>query len=567
MENRIIKKILVLGIIILFVGTAAPQKINGDIIENNNVKKDSENRYINSIIDKSMLDLRYIYNITKALSEIIFTEYNESAGELAKGRNFGTKGERKAAEILFENMTKLGLYTWREPINNTPRTLCSMIPKIACNIDTLERGLTIKKISDWSITPVTEYCIAPRWNFTGTPPIIAKVISLILHPNGFIEQKYNFYNKERLTNNFSYTNLKVKRKPYIYSFVTKVIRNYKNKEPFVYIAKDTDYCKWQEPISKPKYIGIIKNIIFQNIPYNEQVLWTAFQSNCKGLILYDSDNDTYNSPGSRLYNPLPIIHINGSLGRKIFDNPDDYRIDFYINQQWNESVESYNVIGQKNGTNPNETVIVSCLYDSQWNQGTGDSAIGMAIVLGLAKYMKDQNITPRCNVRFIGFCGEELYMRGAYYYEAYHRNESKNLSLVIDLNQLGFKWTNPKLSLVIIPNSEELLSTVNEIANRTDYVNRTGNVTNFGSWVTTEGTPISNAMVFAKAKKKKIWYNTILFVKKGQWYNHHKDGMNHQEGDVIEYFDFLDTSVTSEMIWNVTEHLTVKDNIPLPRIP
>ena len=136
---------MALGIILLFVGTAAPPSINGDIIETNNVKNDSEYQYISSIINESVLDLQYIYNITKALSYIIFTEYNESAGEIAEGRHFGTKGEHKAAEILFENMTDLGLYAWKEPINNTPATLCSIIPKIACKVQVMERGLTVKK--------------------------------------------------------------------------------------------------------------------------------------------------------------------------------------------------------------------------------------------------------------------------------------------------------------------------------------------------------------------------------------------------------------------------------------
>jgi len=126
---------LALGIILLFVGTAAPQNNSGGKIETNNVKNDSEYQYISSIINESILDLQYIYNITKTLSHIIFTEYNESAGEIAEGRHFGTKGEHKAAEILFENMTNLGLYTWKEPINNTPATLCStLLPKIFCPV-------------------------------------------------------------------------------------------------------------------------------------------------------------------------------------------------------------------------------------------------------------------------------------------------------------------------------------------------------------------------------------------------------------------------------------------------
>ena len=556
------KKSLALGIIILFVGTAILPVINGDIIQRNNVKNDSEYQYISSIIDESLLDLQYIYDITKALSHIIFTEYNESAGELAKGRHFGTKGEHKAAEILFENMTNLGLYTWKEPIKNTPATLCSLTSKIASKVQVLERGLIVKKISDHSITPVTECCISSRCNLTpaSMAPISANLVSRMFRVNGFLDRKHNVYDPDRLTHNFSHTNLKVIEKPYRYSFLTEFIRRCIHREPFVYIARDTDYCIWPEPIPELKLIGPIRNKMFQKMPYREIIemgLWSLFDPNCKGLILVDSNNKTFNSHGSNLYCPLPIIYINGSVGKKILDNPDDYRIDFYVNQQWNESVESYNVIGQLNGTDPDETIVVSCLYDSWWCQGTGDSAIGMAIVLAIAKHMKEQNITPKCNVRFIGFCGEEYHMRGAYYYEALHRDE--NTSMIIDLNQLGFKWTKARLTLVIIPNSESLRATVHDIGNRTEYVKRTGNVTGFTTWVSTDGTPISNAMVFAKAKQQiNQPYDTILFVKKGKWDHHHKDGMNHQEGDVLKYFDWLDTSVTSEMIWNVTKHFTVE---------
>lgn len=65
------------------------------------------------------LDLKYIYNITENLSNIIFTEYED--GEIAKGRAYGTKGEHRAADILLENMTKLGLNAYKEQINNTDK--------------------------------------------------------------------------------------------------------------------------------------------------------------------------------------------------------------------------------------------------------------------------------------------------------------------------------------------------------------------------------------------------------------------------------------------------------------
>ena len=66
------------------------------------------------------LDIAYLYNITEALSSIIFDVYDEEAGEIAKGRVFGSKGEQRAAELLAENMSALGLYTTLEQLAPRP---------------------------------------------------------------------------------------------------------------------------------------------------------------------------------------------------------------------------------------------------------------------------------------------------------------------------------------------------------------------------------------------------------------------------------------------------------------
>jgi len=120
-RDNLFKKSLMVWVIFLLIGTGVSSSISGNIVEAKIADKDYAEQAISSIINESVLDLQYIYNITEALSNIIFTEYNESAGEIAKGRYFGTKGEHRAAEILYENMTKLGLYTTLEQIKNTPR--------------------------------------------------------------------------------------------------------------------------------------------------------------------------------------------------------------------------------------------------------------------------------------------------------------------------------------------------------------------------------------------------------------------------------------------------------------
>ena len=91
---------------------------------------------------------------------------------------------------------------------------------------------------------------------------------------------------------------------------------------------------------------------------------------CKALLRYDYHNDSFNTAPNRDM-AVPIVYINGSLGHQINQSRGDYRIDIQFNQSWNDSVESYNVIGQINGSDPNKTVIIECLYDSVWSSGNG----------------------------------------------------------------------------------------------------------------------------------------------------------------------------------------------------
>jgi hypothetical protein len=334
-----------------------------------------------------------------------------------------------------------------------------------------------------------------------------------------------------------------------------MLRHYHNKDPFVYIANDTTFSPW--PKHPAVFTGLIYKFINKTFPDSEMILWRLFQPNCHGVILFDYGNDTFNTGDG---GPLPIIHINRTIGAQIYANPQNYRIDFSLSQRWNDSVESYNVIGQLNSSvNSNKTVVISCLYDSTWCQGTADSAIGMAMVLGIAKYFHDHNDTihPNCTIQFVGFCGEEAGMRGAYFYEANHRND--HITTVIDLNQLGFHQVTPRLTLRIFTNNQSLNSTISTIANRTQYVERTGNITEFETIMQEKGGPESNAAVFARANIdfRTHLYNTILFVKIFKWPFHHRDGQNHTKGDVMTAFDWKDTSITGEMVWNVTKHITV----------
>jgi hypothetical protein len=436
-----------------------------------------------------LLDVNYVYNITKALSDIVFTDYGP--GEIAKGREFGTKGEHHAADILRDNMTLLGLLATKDRLHDI------------AHLNIIGRN----NITDYDCT---------------------------LHHQG-ISESVDCYIASIFSDTFDYHGLQI-----LQNHPTATTRDY------VLIQRSSYHLTLGDshfPSLKFK-LGDFKAIIPMIIDKLRHPHW-------KGLLVYDTNSSTHDMPGIAT---IPIVFINGSVGVRVNASPSDYTIDFHLTQQ-KIKVESYNVIGELPGTDPTKTVIVDCLYDGWWNQATGDAAIGMGIVLGVAKYFHDHHITPQYTVKFIGFAGEEYGMRGAKYYIENHTHE--HIVAVIDLNQLGFRQTEPRLTLQLAANSKKFSDHVWTIAQRTDYLNRTGNVTGIASVVMPFG-HISDDHAFALARPSWIpgyGIDTVCFLKYGAWPMHHRDGENHTKGDVLSFFDPVDVSATGDMILNVTRSL------------
>ena len=133
------------------------------------------------------------------------------------------------------------------------------------------------------------------------------------------------------------------------------------------------------------------------------------------------------------------------------------------------------------------------------------------------------------------------------------RNE--NIIYVIDLNQLGFTQEEPRLYLEIIANKLGFLNEIWEIATKTDYKGRTGAKGMRKFWMP-NGAP-SDDKPFAMNRPK---CKTVCFLKGLNWVYHHRDGLNHTEGDVLKYFNWIDVEATSEIILNVTKHITIDSN-------
>jgi len=496
-SGELLKKILVSWTVLLFVGTSVLPGIGEEIRDVNAISGYQTHDLISS--DDSVLDVQYIYNITRALSSIVFTEYDEEKSEIAMGRSFGTKGEHKAAEILLENMTKLGLWTHKERIK-------SVFPfyDLTNKIEILDYDV---KINNASI----EDCYA-----RGIP----------LNPKDADSE---------FPHNFSYKGL-------------KILREHPAPED-----DNEDYVLINRTFT-PDFTFNGESV-FDFLKVNIKSLFgkknQISHPHCVAVLSYDYlTNDTYDMEGTE--RAFFTFFINKSVGEMIDSNAENLTVDFYVKQRFNKSVESYNVIGQLNGTNPTKTVLVCCLYDGWWGQCTADSAIGMAMVLGIAKYFVDHEIKPKYNIKFIGFGGEEYGRIGSRYYQLAHRREK--IIYVIDLNQVGFKQDGARLRLEVVANNKLFLEKIWKIVERTDYINRTENTADIVKILSTAG-HLSDDRSFALNRHMRC--KTVCFLKNGEWYRHHRDGLGHTEGDVLKYFDPLDVAITGEIVWNVTKYFTV----------
>jgi len=576
------------------------------------------------------LDYSYIYNITEKLSDVIYDAPPDHG--MQKGREFGTTGEHYAAkDIIKPEMISLGLYNpgldppYLEQMENIISKWINY-DNLTTRLDTLLQGLTINESG--TPTPVIDYYISPRWNQT-----ILENVPLTNYD----------YDETLLTNNFTYTGLKIKRRPDFFPFadviiewvnnklvnlttVDEIIQNESLNDPEIYlysimeeleaeynfsfqnydeIGPDNASLPWYNETEAnigQDYVLIGENTFFNpNNEYPDPIdnlkkinplgnartyykylmgfqlfIRSGKNSHCRGLVLYDHNNDTYDM-NIMTDMALPVIFINKSIGKPIYDDTDfwngyisdTYTIDFHINQSYNTSVESYNIIGQINGTDSDKTIIISSYYDSWRGQGVVDGAIPMSTVLAIAKYMKkletEYNIIPKYNIKFIAFGGEEYGFRGAYHYEAAHPDEK--IVAIIDLNQLGFIQTNPDLPLTlnIVTNKLWLRPLLQKILDISRYeVQMAEDDTDAKIRWMPNGAP-ANDRPFARNRSvsKKVngeWRplcKTVCFLKDTNWTRHHRDGLDHTEGDSMKYYSSKDVALSANLIWNVTKFFTI----------
>ncbi|PNX53091.1 MAG: hypothetical protein BV458_06315 [Thermoplasmata archaeon M9B2D] len=332
----------------------------------------------------------------------------------------------------------------------------------------------------------------------------------------------------------------------------------------VQLSKEGDYSKVMRRAKKWSLDGHCKGIIMSGVNDSTHVMTHTVRGwNWFGTLGQKYYRNRY---------ALPIFSINRTLGKHIITaitNNIDVTVTGFIQQQFrkqtneNPGVNSSNVVAYRNITHsPNDAIFVlGNRYDGWWGETPGDSGVGGAILLGIAKYFNDNNITPKYNLTFLFTTGEEYGMRGAQHYVDSHPQGTGpgkyNFIAWIGFDQLGFHYPpNVKHTFGLITNRLLTIKPIlQEIERQTNYEKKTDYLYGFAA---------KAPLFIPVAAEDFVWNDvcdTILFEKSGKnsgkWGGHHQVGENYTEGDSLQYIDRNDTNVTFEMAWNVTKYFTV----------
>ena len=292
----------------------------------------------------------------------------------------------------------------------------------------------------------------------------------------------------------------------------------------------------------------------------------------KGKIAVDNNTDThfmsppvYDQCFWFYWGTSPTFYVNQTIGKWIREALNKYEVKASFYTHWiKQNVTSYNIIGQINGTDPdhNNISIVCAHYDNMWNQGTIDEAAETALVLGIAKYIKDHELENNLKqtVKFIAFGGEEAGMRGSKDYIKKHvidadENEKENITYVINPGNFGhssrsgcyYNGTYFEIPLELNSDQYWLVDMAKNIADALQYTPRT----EIDVIKNTDGLRAEDSQIFNKAEVSEA----CIQFGRGPFEGYHSDGEDHTKGDVLDILDNDTFNIESEVVTSVAMHL------------
>jgi carboxypeptidase Q len=169
---------------------------------------------------------------------------------------------------------------------------------------------------------------------------------------------------------------------------------------------------------------------------------------------------------------MPVVSLaneHQQLITNVLDSGRSVRMKLDIRNTFREGpVESHNIVGEIQGSqDPEQIVLVGAHLDS-WDLGTGaiDDGFGAAAVLGAANSILSSGIRPKRTIRFVLFTGEEQGLLGSKAYVRAHEREMPNTvcALVLD-------WGNGPITKIPVAGHEELRMPLEHLLHSTPKLN------------------------------------------------------------------------------------------------
>jgi len=139
--------------------------------------------------------------------------------------------------------------------------------------------------------------------------------------------------------------------------------------------------------------------------------------------------------GNRTYDPTKnvptVVMRNEDYGRiwRLLENGNSVKLEFDIrNSIYPEGATAYNVIGEIEGTDKKDEVIMLGGHLDAWHSATGatDNGIGCAVMLEAARILKAIGVKPRRTIRVALWSGEEQGLLGSQAYVEKHFGTAEN---------------------------------------------------------------------------------------------------------------------------------------------
>jgi carboxypeptidase Q len=219
--------------------------------------------------------------------------------------------------------------------------------------------------------------------------------------------------------------------------------------------------------------------LFAEYVRNQPLLAASKKAGAAALLLQSTRPRglLYRHPMS--FDGAPVAIPTAIVGREHFSRlarlaaSGPVRVRLTLQNKTGGAYESLNVVAELRGSEqPDEVVLIGAHLDS-WDLGTGaeDNGVNAALVLDVARGLKQLGVVPRRTIRFALFTGEEQGMWGSRRYVERHRAELDKFAAVV-----MFDTGSGRLTGFYLDGREDLRAPVNKALSAVSAFSATGHL-------------------------------------------------------------------------------------------